>query len=208
VEIGQAPTQQEQRLMRRWVLAGVTAAVGTSLVLYLLLTIQSAGDSGFGKLPFNDVVKGAIQLRLETSRSMFQVTIVVFGALWGLIITKEGVRHSFTDSQPEFLLFTIANACLLFSAYGHLRYSMRLAEVQADAGTLAEKRKALEAAERPVEENRARDAPAREPVPDIPDIFAPRINRILDLQMWLFGVGCVFVLLTFVSANFLKEAST
>src|SRR5438128_2176000 len=116
----------ERHVAIRWLVAGVSVVVWLATLVYMFAVARDAGGTGFGKLPFNDVVKGAVQLRLDTSRSLFQVTLLIFGALWGLIVTREGLRHKVSDSKPEFILFAVANLCLLLSSYAYLRYSMRI----------------------------------------------------------------------------------
>lgn len=181
------PTVGSTRGRSRWCVVAIGVAVTLLSVWFALWPSWASRQALFDPIPFNDVVKSAIELRLETSRSLLQMCLLSFAALWGFFITKEGVPHKVSESIQEFILFAGANIAMIASMFCHVWYSITVARYQADAGVMAEQ---------------TRDGGAS---PIIPDVFGPRINFLFDLQLWLLLTGLALVCLTAISLYFIKR---
>jgi len=64
-------------------------------------------------MAFTTLAKQAVDLRVDQSKSLFQLGLLVTGALWALILAKkDDVRIEFVE--PEFVMFACSNLVLLF----------------------------------------------------------------------------------------------
>ena len=85
--------------------------------------------------PFNDLTVKAVDLTLDQSRTCFQVTLVVLGALWGLMIAKKDETQIALKDSPEPTMFIVASALLLLSIWWHRFYFDDVAAAFALTGT-------------------------------------------------------------------------
>jgi len=94
--------------------------------------------SGIDALPYTDVVKLALDQKLESSKSLLQASYLVFAVLWGLILAKKGEgKLLLTDFAELAMLFT-ASAGFLLSWYCASGYSNTIATMLAQNGSLFE----------------------------------------------------------------------
>src|SRR5262249_55073320 len=85
-------------------------------------------------LPYNDVTKLAVDVRLDQARSFLSYNVLLLGVLWGLIVfRKEGPVIAWGD-VPEGVVFVLANLAIGLNAWCYWLY-MRL--ISALAGTAA-----------------------------------------------------------------------
>jgi len=129
----------------------------------------------------NDLIKAGVQLKVEQSRSLFQVFLLIMAVLWGLFFAKKGEKEILLSDRPELIMFYCANLLLLASAYYHIYYIENITYIYSLAGRL--KGSSL----------------------SIPDVFGSGINNPYRFQMWCLGGGTLLTLLTLFSAHKLKE---
>src|SRR3954463_15472318 len=75
----------------------IRATLAVTCLLLSLVLIASAVEDKIHKvdpttsvnpLTFNDVLKSAMEIRIEQSRNLFEICLLFLGALWGLVIAK------------------------------------------------------------------------------------------------------------------------
>jgi hypothetical protein len=178
----------------RWLLTSICSLACVAAMVYAAWKWRESRRAPVEMIPFNDVVKAAITLRLDTAKSLFQVALLVFAALWGLLFAKkEAARIVFSDT-PELVLFGLGNVVLLLSLGSYLAYALELSVIQGDAGVIAEKLKQDPSLPKQQTET-----------PLIPDVFGDRIDYHLFSQICFLVTGCFATTLTFASATFFKE---
>src|SRR5438132_13708684 len=60
-------------------------------------------------MKYNERTKAAIDVRLDQGRSLFQLGLLVTGALWGLVIAKPDETRILLRHWPEIVRFILAN---------------------------------------------------------------------------------------------------
>src|SRR5882724_1903699 len=98
----------------RWILACVAVIV---LVATLAVTIHgivtTSLRAGLEDIPYNELTKESIDLRLEFSRSLFEVGLLITAALWGLIIAKKDEAGVVLKDHQEVIMFFSASLLLV-----------------------------------------------------------------------------------------------
>ncbi len=154
-------------------LVGLGVVMAGIVMWQVLRSAVSARQDLAQTVPFDERVKSAFDLRQETSRGLFEVTILLTGALWGLVIA----RGSFSSwGRQEAILFVLANAGLLFSLSSHLMHSMDMTRFLTDAAVLTGK--AL-----------------------VPDFFGQKLGFKFDWQVASFFSGAITTGLVFLSGK-------
>ena len=115
--------------MRR-LLAAFTVLILAGLIAFLIYERIAGKRQTIAALSFDDRAKAAFDLRQETSRGFFQVTVVIIGALWGIVIVQQPFK---TWGSQENSLFVLANVALILSVLAHTRYSIGLSDTLIDA---------------------------------------------------------------------------
>jgi hypothetical protein len=184
------------RSRRRWILAIISALIVGLSVVYAVWMVHRANQAPIDTVPLNDAMKSAVSLRLEAAKSVFQVGLLVFGALFGLVFASEKRRISLTD-KPELCLFVVGTLAMLLSFLSYLRYSFELSVMQADAAVAMEKLRD--------ETPQGSTAGSEKLVAYVPDFFGERIDVLLSTENLFLVVGCVVAALTFISVTFLKK---
>lgn len=168
----------------RWVLAVVSAltslAVSVSAGFYL---ISYGAITSIIARPFNDLTKTAVDINVEQSRSLFQVTLLVLGALWGLIIAAQPRAPRIAQSDlPEIVMFVFANLLLVGSLFWHVLYLDSIADAYGlAASTCADVGKQC-----------------------IPDVLDDQIHHLFKHQRALLIAGVIVSVLTLFSTHRLK----
>ena len=65
---------------------------------------------------FNELIKAGIQLKVEQSRSEFQLALLIMAALWALKVAKRDEAQLVLSDVPELLMFCSASLLLLISS--------------------------------------------------------------------------------------------
>lgn len=128
----------------------------------------------------NDLIKAAIEVRLEQTKSLFELGLLLLGALWALLIAKKDEARIVLSDRPEVGMFLCASTLLLLSLLCHLLYAQEITDILSLAGKLADEK------------------------PSLPDIFNSNINYLFLAQCWFLVGGLVVAVLTLVSAHKLK----
>ncbi len=128
---------------------------------------------------FNELIEAGIQLKVEQSRSEFQLALLVMGALWTLILAKKNEAKLVLSDTPELLMFCSANLLLLLSSWYHFSYIEDIAYIYSIAGGMK--------------------GPST-----IPDVLGSGINNPYRFQFWCLLGGVVVTALTLISAHKLK----
>lgn len=172
-----------QRVECKFVARWAIVAASSILILYMAAVTWIAYRDSKDQPPetrlFDDPVKESLAIRLDASRNLFQVGLLLAGALWALYIGKTEETKVDLTQTPELILFLLCNFCFLISFYSHYEYTDRLSTWINSAVISGEKI-------------------------EIPDIDAPRLTNLLDRQTDFFQIGCGLALLTFVSGRYLR----
>jgi hypothetical protein len=126
-----------------------------------------------------DLLRAAIDLKIDQSRSEFQIALLVLGALWGLMIAKRDEVKIVLSDMPEIVMFWCASALLLASTVFHVMYVENIAYIFALAGSIDGGK-------------------------SVPDVFESGINNPYKFQFWALLAGLVVGLMTLLSAHRLK----
>ena len=130
-------------------------------------------------LKLNDLIKAGIQLKVEQSRSEFQLALLVMGGLWALMIAKKDEASIVLSDSPELILFFSANLLLLMSCAFHILYIEDIAYIYSLAGGIVGGS-------------------------SVPDVFGSEINNPYRFQLWSLLGGILVTALTLLSAHKLK----
>lgn len=128
---------------------------------------------------FNELIKAGIQLKVDQSRSEFQLALLVMGALWTLIVAKKDEAGLVLSDAPELVMFCCANLLLLFSIAYHLLYVEDIAYIYSLAGGI-------------------------KGASSIPDVLGSGINNPYRFQFWSLAGGVFLSALSLFSAHKLK----
>jgi hypothetical protein len=167
----------------RWFLAYFCLAL---VIVTLALTLRSIRTtsvaSGLADIKFNELTSESIKGRVDFSRSLFEIALLVTGALWALVIAKrDEISIVFADRQ-EVIMFLCASALLIASLVDHSLYLNYVSRVFFYGGRLYDK------------EN-----------PTMPDVFDANINNFYNYQIAHLSLGAIIAILTLFSAHNLKE---
>jgi len=132
---------------------------------------------------YNGITQVAIDIKVEQSRGLFQVALLVLAFLWGFVFAKRDERQITAKDGLEIVMLVSASVLLIGSLKWHWMYLDRISDAYKVAGaTLLPKE-----------------------IPDtIPDVFAARTTHLFDYQFWFFVLGIVVAGFTLFSTFFLK----
>lgn len=113
----------------RIVFAVVSVAICFGVLIYAFLRYKKVPQA-IGMVDTSVQRSEAIKLRLELSSRLFDISIILLGVIWGLILAeKVQLRLSrLTDAT----LFVVGNLLLLLSLLFHLLYKRRVATLMWD----------------------------------------------------------------------------
>lgn len=143
---------------------------------------KTVAATGLAALPYTEPVKQAVAQKLESSRGLFQASLLVIAVLWGLVLAKKGETKLGPGDYPELVMFAAANALLAAGWYAHSKYLDAMAAAH------------------------SRDRLYREPAKlTIIDFTAEGIELFFVIQQNLWVCGVVATALVLVSFHILKE---
>jgi hypothetical protein len=141
-------------------------------------------SSGLDDIKFNELTSESIKGRIDFSRSLFEIGLLVTTALWALIIAKhDEIGIVFADRQ-EVIMFLCASLLLIGSLVDHSLYLNYVSRVFFYGGQLYDEKN-----------------------PSVPDVFDNNINNFYQYQVIHLALGAVVAVLTLFSAHNLKEKS-
>src|SRR5437016_4043740 len=118
----------------RLVLSIASLLVIPVIIAYVVTTSQPS--TVVRDLQANDLLKSAIQIKVEQSRSEFQLALLMLGALWALLIAKKDEANIVLSDWPELLMFGVASLLLLASCAAHFFYVDNIAYIYSLAGSV------------------------------------------------------------------------
>jgi len=164
---------------------------------------------------YNELTKSAMDLKIHESNSYFDLSLLVVGALIGLILAKpEEARITLRDT-PELLMFIASGVLLLSSMLCHVSYLTSVTEACMNARFDRQVTAFNPGSEQNKEwKTEAVIAGSSSPVYTIEnkltmeDIRDPGIEYLLKGQTIFVLLGTALSALTILSAKFLKETPT
>lgn len=199
----------------RWALASVAILLAVSSLIFALFYKAFDIDqrTTYQAVIANDAVKSAIDLKAHESASFFELSLLIAGALLGLMLAKpDEVRLTLEDKQ-ELAMFVSACLLLVSSMLAHSLYSSAVTEVCLNARTDRQV-SALEPAQ---ELNPDWKIEAMLPNPSDParsyaiesklsmeDPRDPAIEYLLQGQLLFLLLGAAAAGMTLISARYLK----
>lgn len=145
-------------------------------------------DSGVADLPFNELTSKSIDTRLDLSRSLFQVALLITATLWGLVIAKEDEAQIVFSKPSEVIMFVSASLLLILSVGSHALYLNKVTEYLSDAAASSGGTKASAQADL-----------------SLPNIFDQNVNYLFITQITNLTAGVFDSVMTLISAHKLKE---
>jgi hypothetical protein len=101
-------------------------------LVYAIMTLQTLwrnvsyfdGRASLDTIPYTEPVKAAIGQKVDASKSLFQASLVIIAALFGLIIAKKGETKLLfsTGHIPEWGMFFISIFCMVGSFWACYQY--------------------------------------------------------------------------------------
>ncbi len=150
-----------------------------------------SSHTSFDPAPYFDAKKAGIDIRVEHSKSYFEMTLLTLAALWALIVAqKDETRIRFAD-RPEIMMLVCASTVLLLSILWHNFYLEAVSAAYSRATDLS----------------LLPGAPPGTKGVKMPDVFQPAIDDLFVYQARFFGCGLAMAVLTLISAHHLKEDS-
>ena len=172
---------------KKFARSGLTAIAVASTVGCLAVILYNVNkvsiDFGIEPLPFNDLTSKSIDLQVDLSRTLFQIALVMTGALLGLVIAKEDEVKIVFSKPHEAIMFFCASFLLLLSMSSYGYYISTISNYFADAVAASKNQLPI----------------------SIPNIFNQNVNYLFDLQLVSLIAGIVSGVLTFVSAHKLRK---
>src|SRR5260370_19145127 len=107
-----------------------------SPVAVCLLVLPAWSAAPWETMPFDERVKAALDIQKDTTKTVFEVTFLVLGALWGMFLAKEGAERSLVRSLPDALLFTLINLLLAGSIIFGVVYTRDVSASLVDSAVL------------------------------------------------------------------------
>ncbi|MBC8030544.1 MAG: hypothetical protein H7Z16_10575 [Pyrinomonadaceae bacterium] len=139
---------------------------------------------GIENLPFNEVTSKSIDTQFELSQTLFQIALLMTGALWGLVIAKKDEIKLVFSELSEVVMFLSSSVVLLLSVGSYGFYLWKVSHYFADASVAATKGGLG---------------------PYVPDIFDQDISYLFLCQIVSLVAGIFNGVLTLVSAHNLRE---
>lgn len=177
---GKGSLRSRLRLVLALFALGLSVLVVTRGYLVKLANVDS--KTTLESRAYNELTKAAIELRVDEAKSLFQLSLLVIAALWGLIIAKKDEAHLTLGDGPELTMFLCASAMLLLSLWWHISYLDSISDAYKTAGATC----------------------VTEKTQCIPDVFDTAINDLFRYQEQFLGVGSLLAVLTLFSAHQLK----
>ena len=179
----------------RWVLAIasiIVVLVIAPLTIYWYVTtfiyISESTPVVISQIPYNQLVNGGIQGKLNLSNNLFQVALLVTAAVAGLLIAKDGEAGFVLTwnriNAPEIIMFTCTSILLLFSLFLNGLYLRETSYIYSLSGS--------KNIYNPVN-------------PSIADVFNDNVNFLFTYQFWCLLGGTTLAFTTFLSAHKLRE---
>lgn len=167
-------------------LALITALITFAcLVVTVYFVFNVTVDQGIQPLVLNAVSTKSIDVRLTLAQTLFQVALLMIGALWGLLIAKKDEIQVVFAEKAEVVMFFSASIVLLLSVCSYGFYLNKISNQFASAAR----------------------ALAKSPVPlplSVPDIFDQNVHYLFILQIVSLVAGIFNGVLTLVSAHKLR----
>lgn len=176
------------RLRARWTLAILSVVLAVTAIGFAA-TDKLSSQTSFEPAPYSDAQKAGIDIRVEHSKSYFEMTLLTLGALWALIAAKKDETRIRPVNRPEILMLLGASTVLLLSVVWHNFYL--------DAVSVAYSR-AIDLSSLP-------GAPPGVKGFQMPDVYQSAIDGLLGYQVKFFVFGVILAVVTLVSAHNLKE---
>jgi hypothetical protein len=171
-------------LGRRWTAAVISATLLIAALIYTVYTAFSTSlAAGLTDIKYNELTSESIKGRVDFSRSLFQVGLLVTAALWGLIIAKKDEARIVFSDKPEITMFWSSCALLILSLVDHSIYLHYISQIYAVAG----------------------QALGKGADPTMPDVFDATINQFYIFQIVYLVLGSLVAVITLISAHRLKE---
>jgi len=166
----------------------VALAIFAVFILVLLIVtavpkyISVRRDPNVADKPYNELIKSAVDTRIDQSKALFQVGLLMTAALWGLLIAKEQEAKLVLSDRPELWMFVCASLLLLVSFVCHISYLEVVAYFYHLGG------------EQYVPNNAS-----------LPDMFDPKVDFLYEHQIWFLVAGFTTAAVTLISAHQLKD---
>jgi hypothetical protein len=169
-------------LRLRWALAGVSAVVTACVIgysLYLFYT-EASGNGLAPIIRYTDLAKVYFDLKQDQLKGVSQTVLLIFVAVWGLLIAKSGDAKIMACDRPEICMFVCFNAIVIV-CLGLIYLCTR--RLESAIHTLL----------------------ARNTEPSVPDYYNTIIGSIGDFTYWLLVAAAGVAAVTFLSVHRLKE---
>ncbi|HEV2801444.1 MAG TPA: hypothetical protein VGW12_13145 [Pyrinomonadaceae bacterium] len=175
------PSTRHKRL--RWLLAFISAAILVVVLAFTLINWATTSlAEGMELKHFNEVLNESVQIRLGISSNLFQLAVIITGALWGVVIAKEDESGIVFADRQEIVMFCCASLLLLTSLLSYIIYSSRVAYIYELADLTNQP-----------------DSPIM-----IGDFFNPIISNFFAYQITNLVFGIVIAFVTLISSHKLK----
>lgn len=171
----------------RKLFAFVTTFVAVAcLVTAVAFVLSIRKDEGIPPLLMDEVTTKSIDARLVLAQSLFQVALLMVGALWGIVIAKPGEIQLVFKERFEMAMFLSASVVLLTSILCYGIYLEKITEQFAEAV-------------------RARSKSPIAISAFIPDVFDQNVNYLFVLQSVSLAGGLFNGVLTLFSTHRLRK---
>lgn len=159
---------------------------GACLITAVFLSQTVEVDLGILPLTFNDVTNKSLDARMVLAQSLFQVALLMIGALWGLVIAKQGEIQIVFHERAETTMFVSASIVLLVSVFAYAIYLQKISDQFVDAVRAWSK------------------SDIQLPV-TVPDVFDQNVDYLFTLQWVSLAAGIINGVLTLISAHKLRK---
>jgi hypothetical protein len=171
------------RVRLRWLLAVLSViCVTASLAVAIALKIRADHSKFANDKPYNQLTKAANDARIDQSKNMLQVGLLLLAALWALVAAKKDEVRIVLSDRPELLMFLCASALLLSSFVFHFFFVSDVVYLYSVGAQVYDKTH-----------------------PSMPDMFDKNLSYSFQFQLMFLSSGFVVAVLTLISAHTLKR---
>jgi hypothetical protein len=171
----------------RWIFAVLAIVIAVGCIIATIIIVRHVSmDAGIEDIPYNDLTSKSIETRLNLSQSLFQVSLLIIGILWGLIIAKKDETQLVFSEYPEMIMFISGSTLLLLSLCSHTIYINNISHYLAVAA-------------------QAFPSPQANEFISMPNFFDQNVNYLFIVQVINLIAGICAAVITLISAHRLKE---
>ena len=171
-----APAVTRSVIALRYVVGVACLIVAAVVLSYAEIERRANAHTSVESRSLNEAMGRAIDLQLDQSKTLYEISVVVLAALWGLVVAKKDEARIGLKSYPEIMMFVASTALLLASLVWRVLYLESITDAYRAAGAVA----------------------GNSSVTDVPNVFDTKYLHMYRFQLRFLVFGVLTSMLTLV----------